>query len=75
MTEETIILKKIAILNKYPVTEYVRKELVEEIIFSFRKGSLHVKIEYVLGLFLIHQWYLHEIMQNSFEEHRFFHYR
>jgi hypothetical protein len=34
-----------------------------------------VKIDYIIGLFLIHQWYLNEILEQSLEENKFYAYR
>lgn len=34
-----------------------------------------MKIDYIIGLFLIHQWYLNEILEQSLEENRFYAYR
>ena len=76
MPPETVILKKLCILNKFFIADYVNKNFAEDIMHHFKRVSSHpTKIEYIIGLFVIHQWSLKELMEQSLEEHRFHTYK
>lgn len=75
MTAETVIIKKLAILNKYCILEYINKRFIEEIMLNFQKGNSQIKINFIIGLFVIHQWYINEALEQSFEEDKFYVYR
>ena len=69
VSRETVTLKKLSVLNKFYIESLVNLEEVENVIKAFeRTSSEAVKVELIIGLFSIHQWYLNSILKD-YEEY------
>ena len=62
---EVVVLKKLAVLNNFYVEEFVTEYFLEEVIRQFnRTNHTNTKMEFIIGIFVIHQWHIKETISH-----------